>query len=468
MLRSLAVSLVTVAGLLPGTVAAAAVTPLTLGKGDFPSVAVGGDGTAHVAWRGPSDGSNVSQLMFCRVPKGASACAGGARALPVPGTGESRPFVLPYERGIVVVQSRLSNDPAVRGLYVIISTDGGATFGTAYKAADVGLLLDAVGGPGSTVSAVGSYASNLRYVNFAFGIPETPFATLSSPGTGDLGAVALLNAATPFVLLYDGSGNAAWRHYDGSGDLNDEANWSAASTPGYLGEQPGLAHGTLGLFATGRLGPTSTRPAVRKFAGTGFAAPSTIDTTSANPVIAEDGGKRLHAVYGGFDLRHAVSDNGTAWRAETLVKAASPSGLPYLAGGPGHTGAVVYWSGGEVHLARLGTTTAAGTGKKTIAVAGGKVTLKGPRACVPPNESFVARVTYKRDGRLRKVTRVDFLVDGRRDARDRKAPFRESILQLNAPAGTTHSLKARVKIKVRGEEKLLTRTLRVKFQYCSS
>ena len=206
---------------------------------------------------------------------------------------------------------------------------------------------------------------------------------------------------------------------------------------------------------------------MRKFAGSGFSAPATIDTTSANPVIGQDAGKRLHAVYGSFDLKHAVSDNGTAWQAETLVKAASPSGLPYLAAAPDHTGAVVYWSGGEIRLARLGTTTTAGTGKKTISVAGGKVTLKGPRKCVPPHESFIARLTYERDGRLRKVTRVDFLVDGHRDARDRKAPFRESILQLNVPAGTSHSLKARVKIKVR-DGGPLTRTLRVKFQYCSS
>ena len=39
MLRSLVVSLVTIAGFLPATAATAAVTPLTLGKGDFPGVA---------------------------------------------------------------------------------------------------------------------------------------------------------------------------------------------------------------------------------------------------------------------------------------------------------------------------------------------------------------------------------------------------------------------------------------------
>ena len=248
--------------------------------------------------------------------------------------------------------------------------------------------------------------------------------------------------------------------------MNDEANWSAASTPGYLGEEPGLAGGPLGLFASGRLGPTSTRPVVRRFAGSGFSAPATIDTTSANPVIGQDAGKRLHAVYGSFDLKHAVSDNGTAWRAETLVKGASPSGLPYLAAAPDHTGALVYWSGGEIRLARLGTTTTAGTGKddrrgRRHRYAEGPQSVRAaPRVLHRPGDVQARRTTPESDPRRLPRRRP-------RDARDRKAPFRESILQLNVPAGTTHSLKARVRIKVRDDERL-TRTLRVKFQYCSA
>lgn len=471
MLRRVVAWVLVSAALLPAASASAAVTPLTLGKGDYPSVGVDTAGNAYVVWNGPRV-ANVSPLMFCRVSTGASACDGGARALEVPGSSESRPFVFVSGQRVLVAQSRFAADPAVRGVYLITSADGGATFGLARNVGDLGLMLDAVAGPGDTISFVTSSAVNLRFQNVAADatVPAPTYATLS-PGGGSalrLGAVDL-DGGTPFVLLYDAAGNAAWRRHNG-GDPNDAASWSATSTPGYLGEEPGLAGGPLGLFASGRLGPTSTRPIVRRFAGSGFAAPVTIDTTSANPVIGQDAGKRLHAVYGAFDLKHAVSDNGTTWKAETLVKGASPSGRPWLAVAPDHTGAVVYWSGGEIRLARLRATSSSAATSKTITVAGGTVTLAGPRRCVPPHESFTASITSKRkseDARFVSVTRVVWFIDGRTHATDRNAPFRQSLLQFNVPAGTAHSLKARVTIKLRRGAPV-TRTIAVGFQYCAS
>ncbi len=90
------------------------------------------------------------------------------------------------------------------------------------------------------------------------------------------------------------------------------------------------------------------------------------------------------------------------------------------------------------------------------------MTLTGPKGCVPHRESFIARVTAKR----LTLTRVEFRVDGKRQAVDRKAPFRQSMLQFNIPAGTTHTLQARVTGKRRGRS--ATRTLTVKFAYCSA
>ena len=450
-----------VVSLLAGASAAgAAVTPLTLGKGDLPGVAVDVSGNAYVAWRGAS-AQNVRPLMFCRVAKGASTCA--ARAISVPGTSQSQPFVFVVGTRVLVLESRNSSD-----VFLLASTDGGATFGPARNLGQLGLLLDAVAGPGDTISLVATYAANLRFVNVAVDGtgPAPPFATLSPSGTSfDFAAVDLVGS-TPFVLLYDGNGNALWRRWAGSGDLNDAASWTAPSTRGYLGEEPGLAGGPLGLFASGRLGPTSTRPVVRRFVGSGFTAPTVIEPTSANPSIAQDAGKRLHAVYGGFDLEHAVSDNGTTWRVETLVRGASAV-RPRLAATADHSGVVVYSSSGDVRLARLGrAATVTGT-SKTIKVAGGSVTLRGPRNCVPPHESFIARLTYKRRGRLQRVSRVDFLIDGRRQRVDRTFPFRQSLLQFNVPAGTAHSLKARATIRLRGG-KSVRRTIGVHFAYCAA
>jgi hypothetical protein len=474
-IRGLLVSTAAAAVLLPAATAPAAVAPIKLGNGDHPGVGVDAAGNAFVAWRGPRDAMGVSPLLFCRVQKGASACGdGAAKLLPAPGTSESRPFVFVSGARVVVVESRFSTDPATRGLYLLTSNDGGTTFGPARNVAQVGLLLDAVAGPGDTISVVGSYSFNLRFENIAVDATtdEPGFATLSPTDSElDLGAVDL-DGVTPFVLLYDGAGNAAWRRWNGSGSLNDAASWTAPSTPGYLGEEPELAGGPLGLFAGGRQRPTSTAPIVRKFERSGFRPQVLIEQTSANPEIAQDAGKRLHAVYGASDLTHAFSDDGVTFKHETLVTSASPSERARLAAATDHSGAVVYASGGAIHLARFGGTATApsDTGSKTITVRGGTITLTGPRTCVPAHESFYAKVSFKRKSRRSqfvKVTRASFSIDGKRHASDRAAPFRQSLLQFDIPAGTAHSLKARVKIKL-SRGKPLTKTIAVGFKYCAA
>jgi len=211
---------------------------------------------------------------------------------------------------------------------------------------------------------------------------------------------------------------------------------------------------------------------VRRFEGSGFRAPVLVEQTSANPEIAQDAGRRLHAAYGAFDLIHSFSDDGATFKHETLVKSASPSERPRLAAAADHSGAVVYASGGAIRLARFGGTASAPSvaGSKTISVRGGKITLKGPRTCVPPHESFIAKVSSRRKSRRSsfvKVTRVTFSIDGKRHASDRTAPFRQSLLQFDIPAGTAHTLKARVTVKLRSG-KTLTKTITVGFSYCAA
>lgn len=92
-------------------------------------------------------------------------------------------------------------------------------------------------------------------------------------------------------------------------------------------------------------------------------------------------------------------------------------------------------------------------GTKTVTVAGGKVTLKGPATCVPANTSFTAVLSFKRSSRkgalFVKVTRTDFFIDGTRKKIDRRAPFRQRLTVKKLKAGTKHTLKARAYIKVK-------------------
>lgn len=449
-------------GLLAATAQAKAATPITLGEGSLAGVALDGSGTAHVAWQG----AGAHPLQYCRVPTGASACDGGVKTLVASGS-DYQPSVLVVGGRIVVLHNR-------RDVEMLTSSDGGTTFGPVRTLGDQELLLDAVAGPGDTISYVGEFSNNLRFHNVGLDATgPTAFATLSPPNSAlDFGAVDL-DGATPFVLLHDSSGNAAWRRYKGSGDLNSEANWTTTSTPGYLGEEPGLSGGPLGLFATGRLSASSTRPVVRRFEGSGFGDPVVIDAqASANPTVAQDPGRRLHAVYGSSDLRHAYSDDGRAWTVERLVPSAGAL-RPRLAVGPDHHGVVVYGDDGIIKLARIGDPPASAPttnpSRKTVKASGYSATLTGPSGCVPPHESFVAKVTFKRISRKAKrakVKRVDFLIDGKRHARDTAAPFRQSLLQFDVPAGTAHTLKARVTYRIK--RKTRARTITVGFRYCDA
>jgi len=110
-----------------------------------------------------------------------------------------------------------------------------------------------------------------------------------------------------------------------------------------------------------------------------------------------------------------------------------------------------------------GTTPTTGTGpgsggttpttKKSVTVAGGRVTLSAPSGCVPVGTSFTATLSFKRSKRkganFVKVSRVDFLIDAKRKKTDKKAPFRQRLTVKALQAGSRHTLKARATIKVK-------------------
>src|SRR4051794_4756712 len=58
----------------PRHVSAPAPQPLTIGSGEHPDILVDGAGTAHITWNEPTPGG-ASRLHYCRLPRGAHACA---------------------------------------------------------------------------------------------------------------------------------------------------------------------------------------------------------------------------------------------------------------------------------------------------------------------------------------------------------------------------------------------------------
>ena len=110
------------------------------------------------------------------------------------------------------------------------------------------------------------------------------------------------------------------------------------------------------------------------------------------------------------------------------------------------------------------------TVKRTSAtVVGGTVTLGSPRVCVPASTLFRATLAFKRATRagtkVVKVTRVDFFIDGKRKKIDRKAPFAQRLTVRGLQAGSTHTLRARAYLKVRGGKRP-TKSITTTFTVC--
>ena len=340
--------------------AARAASPLAIGMGHKPGVAVDAAGTAYLAWYGGE--STLSSLQFCRLPRGASACARRGQI----GTSQdslSRPFVTVSGSTVRIVQYRYGAAP---GVYEFVSINGGDSFGAGVLIG--GIPFDeAVQGPGDTISAAtNAVTAGLFFQNMPLsgGSVGTDDALLSTDHPYN-GSVGLVDAATPLTVFSAGDSQSQFRRYDGSGSLNDEANWTPAMNVGYA-DYPRLAGGPSGLFLL--TGTTSGGLEVRRYNGTTFSpgVPLAASGDDAQDHITQDAAGRLHAVFpqgaaDGLHLVHATSDAGATWRSGTVLIQTGGVALGSLraAVAPDHVG-VVAWetaSSGptaEVRVAAIG------------------------------------------------------------------------------------------------------------------
>ncbi len=137
---------------------------------------------------------------------------------------------------------------------------------------------------------------------------------------------------------------------------------------------------------------------------------------------------------GGHTITVAFSDNAGNPGTATFVVAANP----VTSGGGGIVKPPVVLSP---------------TLTKSVSVAGGRVSLGVPRACVPVGSTFKATLKFKRSTRkgslFVRVSRVAFTVDGKRRTIDSRAPFVKTISVKALTAGSKHTLKAQATIKVK-------------------
>jgi len=110
---------------------ASAVTPVSLGIGRSPAVAVDAAGTGHFVWASRDSGGHTAIINYCRIPAGQLACQ-GSQQLASLGADFSEPRILvrPADGAIIVIDSRCctGGSPGDVNSYAIISTTGGTTW----------------------------------------------------------------------------------------------------------------------------------------------------------------------------------------------------------------------------------------------------------------------------------------------------------------------------------------------------
>jgi hypothetical protein len=299
---------------------ASAATPLTIGMGHKPAVAVDPAGTAYIAWFGPE--TNVTSLNFCRLPRGAGACD-VRTTIAAPGTTLSRPFVTVDGATVRVVSYRYGLTGArFDEIWQFTSSDGGATFDAGHP---VGITPfdEGVRGPGTTLSvATNAESTGLAVQNVPLdgSTAGTSEAILSTDHPYN-GTVGLAGPGTLVAVFADGSGNAQVRASTGA--FNDAASWTAPVDIGYA-DYPRLAGGRAGLFLLS--GTQTNALVVRKWNGSTFTAGVRIADVAddAQAHLTQDPAGRLHAVYSrntaaGLELDYATSDDGVKWQSGPLL-----------------------------------------------------------------------------------------------------------------------------------------------------
>ncbi len=342
--RGLGVGLVGViaglAVLLGSTSPAHAATPILLGAGNRPAVAVNGAGTAFIAYLDNDDDPTTSApdavVHYCRLPRGATVCD-HRLDFALEGTTLTRPHVFVEGQTVRILAFRYGLSGAnFAADYVLSSTDGGRTFGAPVAAGTVN-PYDAVAGPGPNgISLVGDKGGrNGLYqrvdATSPFPVDINGRSTLGSaelsPGRDAYSpAVELVNPTTPLVTFNFLDGTAAFRVFGGTGEVNDAANWSPAQVIARDGEYGQLAQGPSGLFSQ-LDAENPKRLDVRRYNGSTFGAPTSIPIAEGGPTsyLAQDPGGMLfslwveNSVIGGPRMRYASSPDGVSWRTAQLL-----------------------------------------------------------------------------------------------------------------------------------------------------
>jgi hypothetical protein len=310
------------------------------------NVGVDAAGTGHFVWNvnvNPGD----DPLHYCRVPRGARACAAQMQfALPLEAFGEPQ-VVIPAPGEIVLIAYRCCGDG--EGTYAVVSTDGGNTFGAPHLIGSVE-PGQATLWPGTSVVALTDdvVTAGIHFEAAAIAGPQATTSANVGDGSSQSydGTVGFPSATAP-IVAFDDLTNTFFRRWSGAGDVNSLGSWgptqqvSTAQTEARIGTGPG---GVVLMTKHRIQSPFSDEYVARRYNPTTNTWGSAVALSNRHYEsdvifrdIFEDSSGHVAAIWianGGFGkrvdpMRYRVSTNGgKTWKAErTLVKSTSDSGF---------------------------------------------------------------------------------------------------------------------------------------------
>jgi hypothetical protein len=328
--------------------------PITLGTGKYPKLLIDESGTAHTVYAVDGGAAAPDTLNECNLQRGATACASGGTAptpqAPAGGDGQGvfsgnfpggnhdtdGPVPLAIGNQLYVIDRRFPdvfNAPGETtsdsNVFEWSSVDGGATLTGPGQIGDNQMSGGAIAFGDPRAPSIGTISATETGGTFFQGSVTGQYTTAKAQlGTGDqayYGKLAL-DGTEPVAAFGDLTGNVFVREWSGQGSVNDAANWSSTSFPGF---QPQIVGGAAGVFVLYSDSPINGgHLQLQRIAGGQPAgAPMALGITSASqPAISEDPTGRIALAYtDALGVEVMTSTDGASFSSPALAVAA-PNG----------------------------------------------------------------------------------------------------------------------------------------------
>jgi len=457
-------------------------TTFTVGSGDNPHVLVDpASGAGHFVWANYA----TDDVLYCQVPRGATACAVSRTLHWALGGDPGAPWLVrdPVTGFLHIVFQRFNDT------FQWTSNDGGTSWAGPAK-----IYAQSGNGAGGAEPYYGPQPGQIlfsstnpdRYVFSAAadGSEAVTGTTFATPPGGDLfDFEAAPTSDNGAVAVSQGGGTMYSYRLPAGGDPSVDAQWGAAAPIG-AGDTTTVGGGAAGTYLVAH---TSGRVEARRWNTVSGAwnAPVVIEqVTGYLPDVAVSPAGGVAVVYRRNDLPHrlqfALSTDGGAtfstpvalhrefsvffdldvsiaddnkgfavWEESDTIFATSTDGLPETVVTPVTTPPATPPAPRPAPPAA----TPSPTKSTTVTSNGAVITFSVPRGCVAPGSSFRVTLSWRKQRRkgnlFVKITRTDFYIGTRRVKIDRKVPFRQTLSITNARRGATYTLRARAFIKVK-------------------